>query len=148
MKATKLFANLLILGITLCSYSGFAQKSPGNAEKEKLVNNYYEAYVKKDWHELELILADEFTFTSPNGDDHIDLNTYKERCWPNAQNTKRFELEKLVIDGDNAFVIYNGLTNKGEIFRNTEYFKFKNGKIVSNECFFGPGKSFPNNTKK
>jgi len=148
MKATKIFALILILWITLCSYVGFAQKSPDNVKKEKVIKEYYAAYEKKDWHMLELILADGFTFTSPAGDDHIDLKTYKERCWPNAQNTKKFELEKLVIDGNDAFATYNGWTNKGELFRNTEYFKFKDGKIISNECFFGPGKSFPNNKQK
>jgi ketosteroid isomerase-like protein len=116
-----------------------------NSKNEKLIKEYYRAYEKKDWHSLEFILADSFTFSSPAGDDHINLNTYKERCWPNATNTKRFELEKMVIDGDNAFVTYNGWTNDGKLFRNTEYFKSKSGKIMSNECFFGTGINFPNN---
>jgi len=115
------------------------------AENEALVRKYYEAYEKKDWHLLEVILADDFTFTSPAGDDHINLKTYKERCWPNAANTKRFDIEKILMDGDEGFVTYNGRTNANELFRNTEHFTFKGGKIISNECFFGPGKSFPNN---
>jgi hypothetical protein len=94
------------------------------------------------------ILADGFTFTSPAGDDHIDLKTYKERCWPNAIKTKKFELEKIVTDGDDGFVTYNGWTTDGSLFRNTERFKFKDGKITANECFFGPGVSFPNNAPK
>jgi ketosteroid isomerase-like protein len=116
-----------------------------NSKNEKLIKDYYAAYEKKDWTLLRPILADGFTFTSPAGDDHINLTTYKERCWPNANNTKRFDLEKIIIEGDEAFVTYNGWTNDNKLFRNTEYFRFKDGKIISNECFFGTGKHFPNN---
>lgn len=147
MKRIKIFASLCILFVNLCPYPSFAQKSTDVVKNEKLIREYYAAYEKKDWHMLELILADGFTFTSPAGDDHINLKTYKERCWPNASNSKRFDLEKIIIDGDDAFVTYNGWTNDGKLFRNTERFKFKDGKIKENECFFGPGISFPNNAK-
>jgi hypothetical protein len=96
---------------------------------------------------LKSILSSGFTFSSPN-DDHIDLNTYHHRCWPNCQNTKRFDIDKLVMGKNEAFVTYNGWTNDSRVFRNTEYFKFEDGKITENDCFFGPGVSFPNNKKK
>jgi hypothetical protein len=148
MKITKIFASLLIVWTTMYSHAGFAQKSPDMMSHEKLIRQYYAAYEQKDWHMLELILDDGFTFSSPAGDDHINLKVYKERCWPNAVNTKKFDLEKVVIDGDDAYVTYNGWTTDGKLFRNTERFKFKGGKIIENECFFGPGVSFPNNAKK
>ena len=116
-----------------------------NLANQKLIKAYYTAYEKDDWSLLNSILAEEFIFNSPN-DDHIDLETYKERCWPNAINTERFDIEKLIVDGDDAFVTYNGFTTDGRVFRNTEYFKFKDGKIIENACYFGPGVSFPNNT--
>jgi hypothetical protein len=112
-----------------------------------MINDYYAAYEKKDWSLMVPILAEGFTFTSPAGDDHIDLKTYKERCWPNALKTKKFDLERVVIDKDDAFVTYNGWTTDGSLFRNTERFRFDGGKIIENECFFGPGVSFPNNKK-
>jgi hypothetical protein len=76
------------------------------------------------------------------------VKTYKQRCWPNANNTKKFDLEIVIIAGDDAYVTYNGWTNDGRLFRNTERFKLRGGKIVENECFFGPGVSFPNSGKK
>ena len=148
MKMTKLFVSIFMMLITMCSDVSFAQKSQDMMNHEKAIKQYYGAYEKKDWHMLELILDDGFTFTSPAGDDHINLKLYKERCWPNANNTKKFDLEKIIIDGDDAFVTYNGWTTDGRLFRNTERFKFKEGKIKENECFFGTGVSFPNNTKK
>jgi hypothetical protein len=96
------------------------------------------------WNLMEQVLADGFTFSSPN-DDHINLTKYKERCWPNAYKIKKFDLVKLIVNGDDAFVTYNGWTTDGKLFRNTEYFKFKDGKIKENECFFGRGINYPNN---
>jgi ketosteroid isomerase-like protein len=135
-----LLINLLLL-ISSCT-------SPDDkSANQKLIKGYYAAYEKKDWNMLTPLLADSFVFNSPN-DDHIDLKTYKERCWPNSVNIKRFDIDKLVVDGDDAFVTYNGWTNDGRVFRNTEYFKFKDGKIKENACFFGPGISYPNNRGK
>src|SRR5450432_4579059 len=148
MKTTKIFAYISMVMIIMCSYASFAQKSEDKMNHEKVIKAYYAAYEKKDWHMLELILADGFTFTSPAGDDHINLRQYKERCWPNANNTKKFDLEKVIIAGDDAFVTYNGWTNDGRLFRNTERFRLKEGKIIANECFFGTGANFPNNQTK
>jgi len=125
--------------------SNFTYKD--KATNEKVVRGVYAAYEKKDWNMLKSLFAEGFTFTSPV-DDHIDIKEYKVRCWPNAYNIKKFELEKVIVDGDDAFVLYNGWNNNGKKFRNTEYFKLKDGKIKEFTCFFGPGISFPNNTKK
>ena len=148
MKTTKISARLIMVWMALSAIPSFAQKSPDITVNEKVVREYYSAYEKKDWHVLELILADGFTFTSPAGDDHINLKLYKERCWPNSENTKKFDLEKVIVAGDDAFVTYNGWTNDGRVFRNTERFRLKEGKIISNECFFGTGVNFPNNQAK
>ena len=148
MKTTKIFANFITIWIAMSAVACFGQKSPDIAVNEKIVREYYTAYEKKDWHMLELILADGFTFTSPAGDDHINLKQYKERCWPNSNNTRNFDLEKVIVAGDDAFVTCNGWTNDGRLFRNTERFKLRDGKIIENECFFGSGVNFPNNQAK
>ncbi len=138
-----LFAVTMLLLNSSCTYQGDQQS------KQKMIKGYYAAYEKKDWNMLNSLLADGFNFTSPN-DNHIDLKAYKERCSVpiNAYNIKRFDIEKLMINDDDAFVTYNGLTTDGRVFRNTEYFKFKGGKIKENACFFGPGVSYPNNKAK
>lgn len=138
----KIIFIVALLGLAVVG-SAF-NNSPTN---QKLIKDYYRAYEQKDWKLLKSILSSEFTFSSPN-DDHIHLETYHQRCWPNCQNTKKFDLEKVIMGTDDAFVTYNGHTNDGRVFRNTEYFRFKDGKITENDCYFGPGVSYPNSKKK
>jgi len=147
MKTT--FKNALgcLLVTALLLFNSNCTSQGAGLPNQKLIKAYYTSFEKKDWNMLNSLLADGFTFTSPN-DDHIDVNVYKERCWPNSANIKRFDIDKLMINGDEAFVTYNGWTTSGKLFRNTEYFKFKDGKIKENVCYFGPGISYPNNTAK
>lgn len=143
MKKTGKTGSLACLIALACLCSSF---TTNKATNQTLIKNYYKAYEIKDWRLLKSIVSPAFHFSSPV-DKPIDLETYHKRCWPNAQNTKKFDLEKIMLGDDDAFVTYNGYTNDGKIFRNTEYFKFKDGKIIENDCFFGPGVSFPNNKK-
>jgi ketosteroid isomerase-like protein len=136
-----------LFAITLLLLNSSCTNHDSTAVNQKVIKAVYTAYEKKDWNMLKSLFADGFTFNSPN-DDHIDLATYKIRCWPNAQNIKRFDIDKFIIDGDDAFVTYNGWTTDGRVFRNTEYFKLKDGKIKEFACFFGPGISYPNNKGK
>ena len=147
MKMITLFSKILLVGAVLSTQAVFAQTTPGSTANEKALRSYYTAFMTDDWSVMEPVLADGFTFSSPI-DDHISLASFKERCWPNAKNTKNFELVKLVMNGDEAFVIYNGTTKGGKSFRNSDYFRFKDGKIISYECFFGPGVNYPNNAGK
>ncbi len=152
MNISKLFGKILLAGVILSSHAGFAQTSPDqraglmNAPNGKIIVAYYTAFEKKDWNSMEQVLADGFTFSSPL-DDHISISAFKERCWPNCNNIKRFEVDKFVVNGDEAFVATNGYTNAGKLFRNGEYFKIKDGKIIAYECFFGPGVNYPNSGK-
>jgi SnoaL-like domain len=152
MKMTILFGRILMVWALLSCQAGFAQSSSGqvaalqNGPNGQAVMAYYTAFEKKDWSLIERYLADGFTFTSPL-DDHIDIKTFKERCWPNAGKIKRFELDKFAVNGDIVFVIYNGWTTEGKLFRNSDWFKIKDGKIIAYECFFGPGINYPNSGK-
>ena len=153
MKLTSLFGKILLVWVLLSCKAGFAQISttkaagPQNGPNEKVVKAYYTAFEKKDWNSLQQILADGFTFSSPV-DDHISVKAFKERCWPNAYKIKRFDVDKVIINGDDAVVITNGWTTTGKLFRNSDYFKLKGGKITAYECFFGPGVNYPNNSAK
>jgi uncharacterized protein YndB with AHSA1/START domain len=111
---------------------------------EKVIKEYYSAWEKKDWNLIEHFLADGFTFTSPNNDDHISVRAFREKCFPEASKMiKKFYVDKVFGNGDEAFAKYQLLTLNGASFRNTEYFKFENGKIKEIEVYFGSGQAFP-----
>jgi ketosteroid isomerase-like protein len=149
MKKTLLFAAILLIPMTMPSQPGSAQTPPTGPQDlstEKIIRQYYAAFEKKDWNLMEQVLADDFTFSSPV-DDHITVSAFKERCWPNCYKIKRFDVDKLLLKGDEAFLATNGWTNDGKLFRNGEYFRLKDGKIVEYECFFGRGINYPNSGK-
>ena len=52
-----------------------------------VVRAYFGAYESENRELAETLLADDFTFTSPN-DDGIDKATYFERCWPNSDASR------------------------------------------------------------
>lgn len=138
--------------MTMALPAGSAETRPTPEEEaqrlsaEKIIKEYYAAFETKDWHLMEQVLAEGFTFSSPL-DDHINKKVFAERCWPNAYKIKRFDLTKLVVNGDEAFVIADGWTIDGKLFRNSEYYKLKDGKIAEYECFFGRGINYPNSGK-
>ena len=154
-----LFVKLLLIGFALSSQTASAQTAPAhapatlndpttalNAPNLTAVKGWYNAWLNKDWNSLTQVLADGFTFSSPL-DDHINTKTVKERCWSNAYKMERADVEQVIVNGDNAIVIATGWTTGGKSFRNCDYFKLQNGKIMAYECFFGPGINFPNSGK-
>ena len=115
-----------------------------NAANEELIRRWYAGWEKKDWGPLDRLLADDFTFSSPNGDDHISKATFKSRCWEsNIDFIKKIDLERVTTGADDAFVKYLCHTKNGKSFRNVEYLRIKNGKLESIECYFGSESSFP-----
>jgi len=140
----KLFMKSMLLAIMLCGI--FVAGKAQNATK--IIKTYFSGYEKKDWSITSSQLADGFTFTSPAPDDHIPLDVYKQRCWPQAKFIKKFDFIAIVQDGDHAFALYNITTTDEKIIRNAEYYTFSDGKIKSIECFFGgSGAGYPSNAK-
>ena len=107
-----------------------------DAALSEVVRAYFGAYESENRDAAELLLADDFTFTSPN-DDNIDRATYFERCWPQGEPARDQTIEKIVVDGDKAFVTYACATGNGKSFRNTEFFTFAGEQIASVDVYFG-----------
>src|SRR2546421_166783 len=76
----------------------------------------FNAYMSNDRRVVEDALADDFRFTSPY-DDQIDKKTYFERCWKNSDWIERHELEKIFVEGDEAFVTYRCTATAGRVDR-------------------------------
>jgi ketosteroid isomerase-like protein len=104
--------------------------------KAEIIRGLFAAYLSNDRKAVEDALAEDFRFTSPY-DDAIDKATYFERCWRNADWIERHELEKIFVEGDEAFVTYNCVAKSGKNFRNTEFFAFEAGKIKRIDVYFG-----------
>lgn len=134
----------IMLFFIFCQLFVYAQAQSA----EKTIKTYFAGYEKKDWNLLESQLAVGFTFTSPNGDDHLALAKFKERCWPTSKYFKTVEFSKIVVEGNTAFAMYDITTTDNKVVHNVEYYTFSSGKIKSIECFFGAGISFPGNTEK
>jgi ketosteroid isomerase-like protein len=96
----------------------------------------FDAYMANDRKSVEDALADDFRFTSPY-DDSIDKPTYFARCWRNTDWIERHELEKIFVEGDEAFVTYKCLAKGGKSFRNTEFFAFEGDKVSRIDVYFG-----------
>ena len=108
-----------------------------NIDLANLVKNIYHAYETKDKSACGKMLTEDFTFTSPNNDDHINKDAYFEKCWPFNEQNPVFEFEKIAVDGNDVFVLYNCKTKTGKQFRNIEFFKFHEDKIKAVEVYFG-----------
>jgi len=114
------------------------------AKNEEVIRKYYAAWETKDWRPIDVLLADNFTFTSANNDDHISKSVFKKRCWESQIGfIDRFELRQVIARGNEAFVLYVCRTMNGKTFRNVEYFRLRDGKVESIECYFGQPSSFP-----
>ncbi|HEY1870879.1 MAG TPA: nuclear transport factor 2 family protein [Chitinophagaceae bacterium] len=148
MKMTNFFGKILFVWIIMSSQATFAQDPLGqaaalqNVPKGKVVMAWYSAWVNKDWNSMVQILADGFTFSSPLND-HINVKSFKEVCWPNTYKIKRFDVVKFAVNGNHVFVISDGWTTEGKLARNTDYFLIIDGKIKAYECYFGPGINYP-----
>ena len=124
--------------------------APGGAtHEEEMVRKWYAAWAAKDWGSLDTLAADDFTFSSAAGDDHISKSTFKAQCW-DTQNAliDRFELESVVGRGNEVFVKYVCWTKKGKVFRNVEHFTIKGDKIAALECYFGDQTGYPSAANK
>jgi ketosteroid isomerase-like protein len=115
-----------------------------NMTNETLIQTYYSGWDKREWSLVDSLLADSFTFTSANDDDHISKRAFHERCWSSqVAFIERFDLESVLASDTDAFVKYLCHTAKHTSFRNVEYFRFAGGKISAIEAYFGGRLGYP-----
>ena len=130
--------------VSLAEFSGASALGKQNAANEELVRRWYAAWGNNDLATFNLLLADDFTFSSAAGDDHISKSKFKTQCWDTqVAFIGSFDLERITTGTDDAFVKYLCRTKNGKSFRNVEYLRIKNGKLESIECYFGAQSSFP-----
>lgn len=95
-----------------------------------------QAYVDKNRAAIEVLIADDYHFTSPI-DNSLDRETYFEVCWPNSKALTGFDYIYQIEDRNRAFIVYEGHTANGKAFRNSEVHTVRNGQLVATEVYFG-----------
>jgi ketosteroid isomerase-like protein len=106
------------------------------ANKADTIRRIFAAYLANDRQFVENAFSDDFRFTSPY-DDALDKPAYFERCWKNSDWIERHELERIFVEGDEAFVTYRCVAKGGRTFRNTEFFVFDGNKVKRIDVYFG-----------
>jgi len=106
-------------------------------DKAKLIRALFAAYLANDRGAVERMLADGFRFTSPY-DHELDKPSYFARCWRDDNSwVERHVLERIVVEGDAAYVTYLCVARGGRSFRNTELMLFDGDWIRRIEVYFG-----------
>jgi ketosteroid isomerase-like protein len=102
----------------------------------EVVETAFEAF-RSDPARMVGLLAEEFTFTSPQ-DDHIDKAAFVQRCLPAAgQITNHRTVHLVEAEGGNVFIMYEYTGSDGGTHRNTECLTVRDGLIVETQVFFG-----------
>ncbi len=137
-------ASALVGAVTLPGLARASALGAPDSASEEIIRKWYAAWEKKDLGTFNMLLADNFTFTSAAGDDHISKSTFKTQCWDTQVDfIRHFDLERITTGTDDAFVKYLCHTKNDKSFRNVEYLRIKNGQLESIECYFGAQSSFP-----
>jgi hypothetical protein len=114
--------------------------------KEKVAMAYYAGFEKNIWDSVAAQFADDFTFTSPNNDDHINVQQFKQKCWPTAGFIKKVKYIKMIEKGNILMLLVEISTSDNKTIRNVDVFNFNtSSKIKSIEVFFGAGGKYPGN---
>jgi uncharacterized protein (TIGR03086 family) len=110
---------------------------PGAPDPADVVRACVQAYLAQDQAAVELLLADDYVFTSPH-DDHISRAEFLARCFPTAGRLRSQRIVELAVAGqDGVFLMYECELLTGERFRNTEFSTVRGGQLAETQVFFG-----------
>lgn len=135
----------LILALLICMAAMNCRAQ--STENEKVIKAFYSGFENHDWNTVAAQLADDFTFSSAAGDDHISLDQFHKKCWPTNQSFKKANFVSWGDGGNKLFLMVEISTTDNKLIRNVDVYTFKDGKMESMSCFFGSGGGYPGNGK-
>jgi uncharacterized protein (TIGR03086 family) len=110
---------------------------PGAPAPADVVRASVQAYLAQDRAAAEVLLAEDYLFTSPQ-DDHIGKAEFLDRCFPTASRLRSQQIVELVPAGEDAvFLMYEYELADGERYRNTEFSTVRGGQLTETQVFFG-----------
>ena len=92
-----------LAGVALARAASGAPSSDGmTSETEAVIRSWFKLWGEsRIWAPFDALMSDDFTFSSPNGDDHISKAVFKSRCWePNINLTQGLDIEVMIAKGD------------------------------------------------
>src|ERR1700731_5492174 len=102
----------MLLGAGACALaaaSGISRSVSAHAKtalspkNEETIRKYYAAWPTKDWHSIDVLLAEDFTFASPL-DDPLSKTDFTTGCWDTqVAYIDRFDLKQVIGTGNNDF---------------------------------------------
>ena len=153
MRNTSLSRRAMLGAACAMAASAGASRSAGAQEKaglsvtnENVIRRYYAAWEKKAWPPMDELLADDFTFTSAAGDDHINKAAFRKQCWDSLESalstnsTISMFLGRAMTRLCCTFALHQ---ERQGTFRNVEYLNLQDGRVAAIECYFGSQSSFP-----
>jgi ketosteroid isomerase-like protein len=105
--------------------------------RAEIIRALFAAYLANDRATVEAAFAEDFRFNTPYGE-NIDKSTYFAECWRDSDWIGRHEIERIMVEGSEAFVTYRCVAKDGRSFRNTEFFVFDGDKVKRVDVYFGP----------
>ena len=105
--------------------------------RAEIIRKLFAAYLANDRASVEAAFAEDFRFSTPYGE-NIDKSRYFAECWRDSDWIGRHEIERIMVDGPEAFVTYRCVARDGKSFRNTEFFAFDGDKVWRSDVYFGP----------
>jgi ketosteroid isomerase-like protein len=143
-RRTMLGAGACALAVGVARIPSAHADSGLSPKSDEIIRKWYAGWAQNDWHPLDVLLADDFTFSSAAGDDHISKSAFKKQCWESQIGyIQRIDLQRVFGGGNEAFVLYLCRTKNGKAFRNVEYLRLRDDKLAAIECYFGEKSSYP-----
>ena len=107
------------------------------SDRSQIARDSYLAFAAGDRSFFDQRLSPQLRFSSPP-DPELDLDGWRERCWPAAGGGQEFEFVRVVEHGDEVIVTYDLRRPDGSGGRNTEVLTFDaDDRIVRIEVYFG-----------
>ena len=90
----------LVGAVTLSGPARASALGGHDLTNEEIIRKWYAAWEKKDLDTFNMLLADNFAFTSAAGDDHNSKSTFKAQCWDTQVDfIGHFDLERITTRG-------------------------------------------------
>ena len=104
---------------------------------EGLIRGFYAAFVAGDRDAVDAMLAEDFTFSSPD-DPQLDKAGFFERCFPHHKLVGTLRVEWIEERGDQVIVRYETTKPSGERATNLELLRLEGDRIREALVYYGP----------